>query len=178
MKYKGVEIGIPTIENIKEYIKAKNFNISADEVYNHYKGKNWLTLKNKPICTLEAMVNAWNGAFLHKERKKIIREKRKASRIPKKKKIKKQKEPYVYIPYKEQLNDKRWSEFREHVFKHRGRKCEVCGSTKFLQIHHLRYKKKHYAWEYKVKDMRVLCKTCHEKTHCVDLDREFIQITN
>ena len=37
MKYKGVEIGVPTIKQIKEYIARKNFNVVAEDIYNHYK---------------------------------------------------------------------------------------------------------------------------------------------
>lgn len=181
MKYKGVEIGVPTIKQIKEYIARKNFNVVAEDIYNHYKDRNWLTLKNKPMCSLEAMVNSWNGVMKQKERIKIMYEKRRLSRTPKKNKkviVKKEKHPYVYIPYKEQLKDKRWFEFREHVFNCKGRRCEICGSTDFLQVHHLRYKKKHYAWEYKVHDMQVLCGRCHKKIHGIDLDKEYESITN
>lgn len=171
MKYKKVEIGIPTIKQIKEYIARKNFNVVVEDIYNHYKNRKWLTLKNKPMRSVEAMVNSWNGVMKQKER----------IRTPKKNKnviVKKEKHPYVYIPYKEQLKDKRWLDFREHVFNCKGRKCEICGSTEFLQVHHLRYKKKHYAWEYKVHDMQVLCRRCHKKIHGIDLDKEYKSITN
>lgn len=52
-----------------------------------------------------------------------------------------------------------------------------CGSTSNLQIHHLRYIKGKMAWEYKDKDLIVLCETCHEKIHCLDLKKEFYSIT-
>lgn len=182
MKYKGVEIGVPTIKQIKEYIARKNFNVVAEDIYNHYKNRKWLTLKNKPMRSVEAMVNSWNGVMLQRERTRIKNEKRKLARTPKTKqdkvKPKKVKQPYVYMPYKEQLKDKRWLDFREHVFNCKGRKCEICGSTEFLQVHHLRYKKKHYAWEYKVHDMQVLCRRCHKKIHGIDLDKEYKSITN
>ena len=86
MKYKKVEIGIPTIKQIQEYITRKNFNVVAEDIYHHYKGKNWLTLKNKPMCSLEAMVDSWNGVMVQRERKRIMYEKRKLSRTPKKNK--------------------------------------------------------------------------------------------
>lgn len=66
MKYKKVEIGIPTIEQIQEYIARKNFNVVAEDIYNHYNDRNWLTLKNKPMCSLEAMVDSWNGVMLQR----------------------------------------------------------------------------------------------------------------
>lgn len=34
------------------------------------------------------------------------------------------------------------------------------------------------AWEYKDKYLEVLCNKCHEKKHCIDLDREFVLITS
>lgn len=34
------------------------------------------------------------------------------------------------------------------------------------------------AWEYKDKYLEVLCNECHEKKHCVYLDKEFREITN
>jgi len=85
---------------------------------------------------------------------------------PKEKKIYKKR----YIPYQNQLLDKRWLNKREHVFKLKGRKCSVCGATHNLQVHHLRYFNNKYAWEYKMKDLVVLCESCHKRKHCIDLD--------
>ena len=75
-----------------------------------------------------------------------------------------------FIPYHDQLIDKRWIKKREQVFKLKGRKCIVCGNTHNLQIHHLRYLDNKYAWEYKMKDLVVLCESCHKRKHCIDLD--------
>lgn len=88
---------------------------------------------------------------------------------PKEKKIYKKR----YIPYQNQLLDKRWLKKREQVFKLKGRKCSVCGTIHNLQIHHLRYLDNKYAWEYKMKDLVVLCDSCHKRKHCKDLDERF-----
>lgn len=88
---------------------------------------------------------------------------------PKAKKIYKKR----FIPYQNQLLDKRWLNKREQVFKLKGRKCSVCGTTHNLQIHHLRYLDNKYAWEYKMKDLIVLCDSCHKRKHCKDLDERF-----
>lgn len=88
---------------------------------------------------------------------------------PKEKKIYKKR----FIPYHNQLLDKRWIKKREQVFKLKGRKCSVCGATHNLQIHHLRYFNDKYAWEYKMKDLVVLCDSCHKRKHCKDLDERF-----
>lgn len=75
-----------------------------------------------------------------------------------------------FIPYKIQLLDKRWKRKREQVLKAKGNKCEICGNTKNLHVHHKKYIKDKYAWEYKMKDLAVLCGSCHKKAHGIDLD--------
>lgn len=76
-----------------------------------------------------------------------------------------------FIPYKKQLLDSRWKKRRQQVFKCKGCVCEKCGATTKLQVHHLRYVDGKYAWEYKMKDLIVLCVECHEKQHGIDLDK-------
>ena len=88
----------------------------------------------------------------------------------KERRMKRLKKEYSRLTYKEQLNDLRWLKKREQVFKLKGRKCSVCGATHNLQIHHLRYLNGKYAWEYKMKDLVVLCDSCHKHKHCIDLD--------
>jgi hypothetical protein len=98
----------------------------------------------------------------------------KKKRLKEDKPIKEVKEKKCYkkkfIPYHDQLIDKRWMKKREQVFKLKGRKCSVCGATHNLQIHHLRYFNDKYAWEYKMKDLVVMCESCHKRKHCIDLD--------
>lgn len=67
--------------------------------------------------------------------------------------------------YENLLKDKRWKEFRLKVLSERGSKCECCGGTDILQIHHTFYIRGKMPWEYDIKDMRVLCKKCHQRTH-------------
>lgn len=67
--------------------------------------------------------------------------------------------------YNHLLKDKRWKEFRLKVMSERGSKCECCGGTNILQIHHTFYIGGKMPWEYDVKDMRVLCKKCHQRIH-------------
>ena len=67
--------------------------------------------------------------------------------------------------YNRLLEDKRWKEFRLKVLSERGNKCEFCGGTDVLQIHHTFYIRGKMPWEYDIKDMRVLCRTCHQKIH-------------
>ena len=67
--------------------------------------------------------------------------------------------------YNRLLEDKRWKEFRLKVMSERGNKCECCGGTNILQIHHTFYIGGKMPWEYDIKDMRVLCKKCHQRIH-------------
>ena len=67
--------------------------------------------------------------------------------------------------YKHLLEDKRWKEFRLKVMSERGNRCECCGGTHILQIHHTFYISGKMPWEYDIKDMRVLCIMCHQKIH-------------
>lgn len=67
--------------------------------------------------------------------------------------------------YNRLLEDKRWKEFRLKVMSERGNKCECCGGTHILQIHHTFYISGKMPWEYNIDDMRVLCKKCHQRIH-------------
>ena len=67
--------------------------------------------------------------------------------------------------YNRLLEDKRWKEFRLKVLSERGNKCEFCGGTDVLQIHHTFYIRGKMPWEYDIKDMRVLCQKCHQRIH-------------
>ena len=67
--------------------------------------------------------------------------------------------------YNRLLEDKRWKEFRLKVLSERGSRCECCGGTDILQIHHTFYTSGKMPWEYEINDMRVLCKKCHQRIH-------------
>lgn len=67
--------------------------------------------------------------------------------------------------YEHLLKDERWKLFRLRVMSERGCSCECCGGTDILQIHHTFYIMGKMPWEYDIKDMRVLCKKCHQRIH-------------
>ena len=67
--------------------------------------------------------------------------------------------------YENLLKDERWKLFRLKVLSERGNKCECCGGTDVLQIHHTFYISGKMPWEYEINDMRVLCKRCHQRIH-------------
>lgn len=94
-----------------------------------------------------------------------------------KKKRKKISSSRNYIPYDKQLKNPLWLKRRAQVLNNKGRRCSKCGSSQNLQVHHLKYIWGRMAWEYKDKDLIVLCDSCHERIHCIDLDKEFKAIT-
>lgn len=67
--------------------------------------------------------------------------------------------------YSEQLEDIRWTAFRTFVFVVKGQKCEQCGSTHYINLHHTKYIPGRSAWEYTCNEVQVLCRECHEKVH-------------
>lgn len=69
MKYKGEEVGIPCQEMVQEFIDECGLSISADEVLEYWRNKNFLTKKGQPVKTLEAMVHSANSIFVQRCRK-------------------------------------------------------------------------------------------------------------
>ena len=112
----------------------------------------------------ERLIEQDNEAFIRKFGKK------------KKRPNKPQNRPF--IPYKQQLLDARWKKRREQVLRAKGNKCEICGATKGLHIHHIQYMKDKYAWEYKMKYLIVLCASCHKRIHGIDLDERIDTLLN
>lgn len=102
MTYKGVEIGnSPTLAMIEEYIADKGFDVDAREVYEEYSRRDWKTLKHQPLKSVEAMVNAVNGAVIYRKIKKGIipprqEEQRKVISV------------HTYGRYNEETNTGRW----------------------------------------------------------------------
>lgn len=67
-----------------------------------------------------------------------------------------------YETYEKYLQSPEWAAKREVALEGSEHKCCICGTTEPLQVHHLEYT------EFEGKDVsqvRVLCKSCHEKVH-------------
>ena len=136
----------------------------------------------KPAKTKKEKINAEDVVKLSlDERKKLYY---KIDSIPKKGRTKKQKQIRKKLRrsftaqvlkdieshkrkeyYNRLLKDKRWKEFRLKVMSERGSRCECCGGTDILQIHHTFYISGKMPWEYDINDMRVLCQKCHQRIH-------------
>ena len=41
MTYKGIEVGIPTLEQINEYIKKRQFKFEAEDVFKYWEKRDW-----------------------------------------------------------------------------------------------------------------------------------------
>lgn len=195
MTFKGDKIiGKPTFAMVEIYIAEKGLFCDAKECFDYWENKEWLTKKGVEPKTLEIAIDCYNSIAINRFAKRSakslgitkLRGKKKKSEMKilrrtiasgglkglenqikiesfeTKKKVANKRE---YAPYIEQLNDKRWEAFRKFIFAVRGKKCEICGGTHILQVHHPKYKGGRLAWEYTCNEVQVLCKECHEKVH-------------
>jgi len=64
--------------------------------------------------------------------------------------------------YKQYLKSEKWQKVRKTLFLERGKKCELCLSSKNLHIHHLTYER---IFNEQLIDLQILCRKCHEKAH-------------
>ena len=67
--------------------------------------------------------------------------------------------------YYQQLEHPLWLKKRNIILERDQHKCVLCGSTENLQVHHKKYFKGRYAWEYANSTLVTLCKDCHNKVH-------------
>ena len=195
MTFKGDKIiGKPTLAMIEIHIAEKGLFCNPQDCMSYWENKKWLTNKGVEPKTLEAAIDSYNSIAVQKfvqRNQKLLgiskvkqKDKKKAKRKARKEllagnknldnliklenfslKEPKAKSDKDYIPYEEQLQDKRWEAFRKFIFAVRGKKCEMCGGTHILQVHHPKYKGGRLAWEYTCNEVQVLCKECHKKIH-------------
>lgn len=64
-----------------------------------------------------------------------------------------------YIAY---MNSPEWKSVRQKAFVAHGRKCQCCGATKNLEVHHRHYDTLGHE---RVEDLEVLCVACHDEAH-------------
>lgn len=96
---------------------------------------------------------------------------------PKKKRrgCKKNKRQSFKGTYQQYINSKHWQRKREEALNHHGRKCNCCGRTYNLHVHHKHYRN---LFREKMEDLEILCADCHhheheEKPEMDSLSREF-----
>lgn len=69
---------------------------------------------------------------------------------------------YLYNRY---MHSAKWRNKREQVFRRYGRRCQQCGSTVRLHVHHKRYPHPlFFGWE-PLSWLQPLCKAHHEQVH-------------
>lgn len=64
--------------------------------------------------------------------------------------------------YQDYLQSWYWADKKKLILELKGNKCEKCGKTKSLQVHHLTYDSLCNENQH---DVEVLCKKCHEEAH-------------
>lgn len=67
--------------------------------------------------------------------------------------------------FKQQLQDARWRLKRKSAIAHAKYKCQECGASGRLDVHHLYYVKGKKMWQYPFKALKVMCRECHKKWH-------------
>ena len=154
MTYKGIQIDKPTIEMVQEYIDRMKFkNLSAFKIFNHYNSNGWRTAKETPIVSIETVVNAYNSVINPRSSKR------------------RNKTTYNSEKYKDLLLTEEWKVFKNKVKELHSYKCDVCGSTENLNVHHKTYRrtgaKKELVlpWAYFFEEMQLLCKKHHDEVH-------------
>lgn len=145
-------------DRITEYINKRRLRIYPEYVYKYFSSRRWKFPSGKTAKSVEGMVDYLNGVFLSTQPLPPATPPSRAKRKPKPKKEK-------WTTYEEQLQDPRWSAFREKVFQVRGHKCEKCGSEEIIQVHHPKYITGRKAWEYSTDEVIVLCRKCHREVH-------------
>jgi 5-methylcytosine-specific restriction endonuclease McrA len=96
------------------------------------------------------------AAFQKRPKRKFVRLRRRrqksTSKIAKPTKVK----------YHDYIVSPAWFARRRQLFDVRGERCERCGSTRNIQVHHRNYKR---VGREQDKDLEVLCRGCHENEH-------------
>lgn len=64
--------------------------------------------------------------------------------------------------YRAYLHSKEWKAKRQQLFKERGKKCEICGDTNQLEIHHITYDRLYNELS---EDLLIVCNPCHSNLH-------------
>ena len=87
------------------------------------------------------------------------------SKNKKKNQQKLKKKKHSIITYQEQLEHPYWIKKRKAILSRDKYKCLICSSNINVQVHHTKYAKGKYAWEYPNSSLVTLCKDCHNKVH-------------
>jgi len=67
-----------------------------------------------------------------------------------------------YMPYREYLKSEHWQGVRQQALRRAGYKCQLCNSSRPLQVHHRTYERRGCEWP---EDVIALCADCHGQFH-------------
>lgn len=65
--------------------------------------------------------------------------------------------------YRAYLKTEHWAALRQQAIDRDGTQCVQCGSSKNINVHHIRYRQTF--WDTLLEDLKVLCRKCHAKEH-------------
>lgn len=68
-----------------------------------------------------------------------------------------------YGSYEAYIKSPEWAERRQRRIEFDGGKCQTCGRTTDLQVHHRNYD--HIGTEEEFADLITLCSACHKRIH-------------
>jgi len=70
------------------------------------------------------------------------------------------------MEYWQKLKDPRWQKLRLEAMQNSEFSCHMCADDKStLNVHHKEYFKGYEPWEYDIKQLSVLCESCHKDLH-------------
>jgi hypothetical protein len=70
------------------------------------------------------------------------------------------------LSYWQKLQDPRWQKLRLEKMQDNDFSCESCGdNSSTLHVHHKEYFKGQEPWEYELRQLAVLCESCHQYEH-------------
>ena len=81
--------------------------------------------------------------------------------------------PVTAEQYEAYLKSANWRALRDKILKRDGWKCTKCGGKYNLHVHHLTYE---HVGEELLKDLKTLCRKCHEAQHKGDLLIKLIKL--
>ena len=72
--------------------------------------------------------------------------------------------------YEEYLQSDKWKKIRRERFRIDGYQCQICGTAKNLDAHHVSYE--HLGQPEEIDDLVTLCRKCHEKLREQDIKKK------
>jgi len=94
-----------------------------------------------------------------KRRHQSKKDRKKQRRLERESRLKASQKRPNYLDY---INSKAWRRKKARYYKKHGKICQICGSDKYVELHHLTYKR---LGQEPDEDLQALCKGCHQNTH-------------